>query len=165
MKQLLELLRAFVHERNWQQFHTPRNLATALMVEAAEVLELFQWDVDHATMETDSRKALLAEELADVAIYSLMLADRCEIDLNEAICEKIKVNALKYPVDKSFGRATKSPPRGRDGMGLFVDHSHNEVATKVVQNVLLQPCGLPAQKHFQDTVVSPVAMSRISSPG
>ena len=107
MEELIEQLRAFVRERDWEQFHTPRNLATALTVEAAELLEIFQWDRDNESVEDETRKQRVAEELADIGIYALLLADRYGIDFKKAIATKLRMNSEKYPVDKAKGRSTK----------------------------------------------------------
>lgn len=108
----LEALSAMVHElaveREWGQFHTPKNLATALSVEAAELLEPFQWLATGDGSElTDSARAAVRLEMADVLAYLLLLADRMDVDLYEALAEKIAINAKKYPVDKARGRSEK----------------------------------------------------------
>lgn len=108
----LEALRAMVHEfaveREWGQFHTPKNLATALSVEAAELLEPFQWLTTGDGSElADSARAAIRLEMADVLAYLLLLADRMDVDLYEALVEKIAINAKKYPVDKARGRSEK----------------------------------------------------------
>ncbi|MDD4168781.1 MAG: nucleotide pyrophosphohydrolase [Desulfotomaculaceae bacterium] len=92
----------FVAERYWKQFHTPKNLAISIAIEAAELMEIFQW-----SEENDLSAALYArveEELADVIIYSLALANATGMDLSGAVRKKNKKNALKYPVDKYLGR-------------------------------------------------------------
>jgi NTP pyrophosphatase (non-canonical NTP hydrolase) len=106
--QLAEALRAFAAERDWEQFHTPKNLAAALAVEAGEVLEHFQWltEEQSAALPPD-KKAEVAAELADVLLYLVRLADRAGIDLERAAWDKIALNAVKYPVDKARGSARK----------------------------------------------------------
>ncbi|MFZ6686972.1 nucleotide pyrophosphohydrolase [Undibacterium sp. SXout11W] len=101
-------LRSFAEERQWQQFHTPKNLASALVVEAAELLEPFQW-LGQGTKEELGAEQYVAvkHEMADVLSYLVMLADKLEIDLISATQEKIALNALKYPVDKVKGDARK----------------------------------------------------------
>lgn len=103
-------LREFADAREWERFHSPKNLATALAVEAAELLEPFQW-----LKEEESRQLVLypadyqrvREEIADVMIYLLRLADQLEIDLEQAVEEKIRKNAEKYPVSLARGNAVK----------------------------------------------------------
>lgn len=109
----LEALSAMVHEfaveREWGQFHTPKNLATALNVEAAELLEPFQWLATGDGGElTDSARAAVRLEMADVLAYLLLLANRLDVNLYDALAEKIAINGKKYPVDKARGRAEKS---------------------------------------------------------
>lgn len=101
-------LRQFVAERDWQQFHTPKNLASALSVEAAELLEPFQW-LQHGRASELGEQGLQAvrHELADVFNYLVMLADRLDVDLVEAAFEKIELNAMKYPIEKSRGTLKK----------------------------------------------------------
>ena len=93
----------FRDERDWAQFHSPKNLAMALSVEAGELLELFLWRDDAAPL----KKARISEEMADVLIYLLSLADVIEVDLEEAIEMKLVVNAKKYPADLVRGKAEK----------------------------------------------------------
>jgi NTP pyrophosphatase (non-canonical NTP hydrolase) len=105
-------LEAFARERDWEQFHSPKNLAMALAGEAGELLELFQWltQAESEAIDEDLRAAV-AHELADVMIYLLRLADRLDIDLDKAVVAKMKINAAKYPVALSKGKATKSTRR------------------------------------------------------
>lgn len=106
--QLRDELRKFAEERNWQQFHSPKNLAMALSVEAAELLELFQWKTEEETRSlSDADRARAREELADVFLYLISLADRLDLDLAAAASEKLTVNAEKYPIAKSFGTSRK----------------------------------------------------------
>jgi NTP pyrophosphatase (non-canonical NTP hydrolase) len=108
---LLELrdrLRVFAAERDWEQFHTPKNLAAALSVEAAELLEHFQWLTDAQSASLDpAKKARVAEELADVLLYLVRLADRLDVNLMDAAVAKIAANAAKYPVEKAKGSMRK----------------------------------------------------------
>jgi dCTP diphosphatase len=107
-------LRTFAQERDWEQFHTPKNLAMALSVEAGELLELFQWlTAEESRALTASRTAAerVQEELADVLIYLVRLADVLGVDLEAAVEAKLGVNARKYPVDLSRGNATKASRR------------------------------------------------------
>jgi dCTP diphosphatase len=103
-------LRAFAEERDWEQFHSPKNLAIALAVEAAELLEPFQWLREEESLNLERRPAdhaRVREEIADVLIYLLRLADRLDIDLELAVAEKMRRNADKYPVALAKGNAVK----------------------------------------------------------
>lgn len=101
-------LREFVDQRAWHPFHTPKNLASALSVEASELLEPFQW-LQHGRAEELGEAGLRAvkHEMADVLNYLVMLADKLDIDLLQATREKIELNAIKYPVEKAFGTLKK----------------------------------------------------------
>ena len=101
-------LRQFAIERDWEKFHSPKNLAMALTVEAAELLEHFQWLTDdHAGVLTGKRKVQVREELADVLIYLVRLADKLEVDLLAAASDKVAANAEKYPISKAKGNSRK----------------------------------------------------------
>ena len=100
---LKERLAAFNAERDWAQFHTPKDLAAALSVEAAELLELFLWSKPDAEVDL----VRVREELADVVITALNFANRLEIDVADAVEAKIALNAERYPVDRCRGRADK----------------------------------------------------------
>lgn len=106
---LKEQLRDFARERDWEQFHSPKNLAMALSVEAAELVEHFQWltEAQSQALAADKRE-LVAQELADVLLYLVRLADRLDIDLMDAAQRKIVLNAQKYPADKVRGSAKKA---------------------------------------------------------
>jgi NTP pyrophosphatase (non-canonical NTP hydrolase) len=100
MKALQTSLRAFAAQRNWQQFHTPKNLAMALMVEAAELAEIFQWMTPDQSLSARADKVLQArigEEMADVLIYLLQLADHTAVDIDHAVADKLLKNAQKHP--------------------------------------------------------------------
>jgi NTP pyrophosphatase (non-canonical NTP hydrolase) len=99
-EETLRALRNFVHERDWSQFHTPENLAKSISIEAAELLECFQWS-------SDSDQAAVLEELADVLTYCYLLADKLGQNPNELILKKLQVTAEKYPVAVSKGRSDK----------------------------------------------------------
>ena len=107
---LTSLVRAFATSRDWQQFHSARNLVLALVGETGELASEFQWISDdnivHALQDADKREAV-GSELADVFIYLLRLADVLEIDLSEELKKKITVNEKRYPVDKARGSAAK----------------------------------------------------------
>lgn len=101
-------LRRFAQERDWEQFHTAKNLAMALSVEAAEILEIFQWLTPEESLDfPKDKRDKLCREVADVLIYLIMLADRLHIDLLDAAHIKISENEIKYPVQKARGRADK----------------------------------------------------------
>ena len=91
----------FRDDRDWKQFHNPKDLAISISLEAAELLEVFQWSAEdlNCTQKIDKVK----EELADVVNYCILMADACNLDLDEIVCEKIKRNNEKYPVEKAFG--------------------------------------------------------------
>jgi dCTP diphosphatase len=108
MKELIEKLREFAKERDWEQFHSPKNLAMALSVEVAEIVEHFQWLTEDQSKNLPNDKLGEVEtELADTLIYLIRLADKLEIDLLAAAQSKIEVNEQKYPVDKAKGNAKK----------------------------------------------------------
>ena len=101
-------LRAFARERDWEQFHGPKNLAMALAVEASELMEHFQWLTAKQSEELPAAvKELVAAELADVFIYTVRLADRLGVELEPAVEAKIRVNAVRYPVEKCRGNTKK----------------------------------------------------------
>ena len=95
----------FRDDRNWLQFHTPKDLAISLNLEAAELLEVFQWS--GTDLECRDKLGRIREELADVLSYCILMADVCGLDLDEIMNEKIAQNQRKYPVEKSRGRAAK----------------------------------------------------------
>ena len=108
LQDLRTRINAFVAERDWTQFHTPKNLAMAMIVEAAELVEQFQWDTPAESQQLSSEKReAVAHELADTFVYLLRLAEVLEIDLIDAANKKIALNALKYPVDKARGSNAK----------------------------------------------------------
>jgi NTP pyrophosphatase (non-canonical NTP hydrolase) len=102
---LMEKLRKFRDDRDWAQFHVPKNLAISLQLEASEVLELFQWTLDNEIKPGSEGK--LGAELADVFYWTLMLADKHGIDLLAALDKKMIENEAKYPIDKAKGRSAK----------------------------------------------------------
>ena len=108
---LLELnkqINFFVEERDWDVFQTPKNLSMALIVEAAELVEHFQWmQPEESDSLTDDKKKKVAEELADILIYTVRLADRLGLDLEQSAKDKLTANLQKYPVEKARGNATK----------------------------------------------------------
>lgn len=95
----------FRDDRDWRQFHTPKDLAISMNLEAAEVLELFQWS--GADLDCAHKRDKLREELADVLSYCILMADVCGFDLDEIMNEKVTKNEAKYPVEKARGNAAK----------------------------------------------------------
>jgi len=108
IEDLKKRLEEFVTEREWEPFHSPKNLAMGLCSEAGELIEHFRWLSEDQSADLDDRQTeAVRRELADVQIYLLLLALRLDIDLLAATADKIEENAEKYPVDKSRGRALK----------------------------------------------------------
>ena len=108
LARLRAIVRQFVDERDWDQFHTPKNLSSALAVEAAELLEHFQWLKDGRAEELGPDKLVeVRHEMADVLVYLVRLADKLDVDLMAAVEEKMVLNRAKYPADKVRGDARK----------------------------------------------------------
>lgn len=105
IEQIIEALLKFRNERDWEQFHDSKNLATAISIEAAELNELFLWKTIKESEEVNKEK--LKEELADVFSFAFLLAEKHNLDVKQIILDKIKANAVKYPVDKAKGNAKK----------------------------------------------------------
>ena len=108
--ELRERVLAFVHERDWEQFHSPKNLSMALAAESGELMEHFLWADSQASLQVahdPKKRPGIEAEIADVVIYSLEFANICGIDLAAAIEAKMAANAKKYPVEKAKGRADK----------------------------------------------------------
>ena len=102
MKQeTIERIRKFSEDRDWDQFHSPANLAKSISIEANELLECFQWDEEHFDMQE------VKEELADVLVYCRNMLDKLELDEDEIVNEKLSQNEAKYPVEKAKGKADK----------------------------------------------------------
>jgi NTP pyrophosphatase (non-canonical NTP hydrolase) len=99
-QKVLDALQAFVAERDWAQFHTPENLAKSVSIEAAELLECFQWGA-----EADPKR--VREELADVLTYCILLADKIGADPDQLVLDKLEVTRKKYPVEKAKGSSAK----------------------------------------------------------
>ena len=115
IKEIQDKLAKFAEERDWDQFHSPKNLVMAITSEVGELNELFQWlTEEQSSLKDDSRKmAEIGQEIADVFIYLLRLADKLDIDIEEAVREKIEINANKYPAELSKGKATKYNKLGK----------------------------------------------------
>ena len=108
MDEVMQKIRTFRDERDWMQFHDPKNLAVSISIEAGELLEHFQWkNKAQVAKHIAENPSSIADEIADVAIYLFELADNLGIDLKSAIVAKLKKNAAKYPVEKARGVATK----------------------------------------------------------
>jgi NTP pyrophosphatase (non-canonical NTP hydrolase) len=105
--ELRDLVRQFVDERDWRQFHSPKNLSMAMAIEAAELMEHFQWITPEASRKISGepdRLCAVAEEIADVLCYVIAMANELDIDLSQAVHDKMLKNALKYPVAEFRGR-------------------------------------------------------------
>lgn len=100
MEELKEKIIEFQQERDWKKFHTPENLAKSISIEAAELLEHFQWNKEY-------NKDEVVDELADVLNYCILMADALNVDVKEIVLNKIEKNAIKYPIKKSKGKSTK----------------------------------------------------------
>jgi dCTP diphosphatase len=112
--ELREVVQRFVEERDWSQFHSPKNLSMALAIEAAELMEHFQWVTPEASREVANdpqRLAAVGEELSDVLCYCLALANALGLDLSDALRKKMVKNATKYPVETIRGRYGHDDPR------------------------------------------------------
>ena len=108
LRELAQALRRFADERDWDQFHAPKNLAMALSVEAAELLEHFQWlGEDESRRLPPEALAKVGEEMADVLLYLVRLADKLDVDLMREARVKLQLNARKYPVDRARGSSRK----------------------------------------------------------
>jgi len=101
-EEIIQALLKFRNERDWEQFHNPKDLALAINVEAGELLELFLWK-----KADDANVQMVKEELADVFAYAFLLADKYNFNVKDIVLEKIKKNGDKYPIDKSKGNAKK----------------------------------------------------------
>ncbi|MBE0638168.1 MAG: nucleotide pyrophosphohydrolase [Bacteroidales bacterium] len=105
IREITDRIVAFRNERNWEQFHNPKDLAIALSIEAAELNELFLWKNVDQIVQTD--REAVADELADVLVYALFLAQKFDFDVKEIIFNKMKKNAIKYPVEKARNLSLK----------------------------------------------------------
>src|SRR5262245_46663272 len=110
VRRIQQALRQFAAERDWEQYHTPKNLATALVCEAAELAEVFQWltpEQSAVAMEDAKQAEAIRHEIADVQIYLIRLADKLGVDLETVVDDKLAINASKYPIERARGNATK----------------------------------------------------------
>ena len=108
IRELTEAILRFRDERDWQQFHNPKDMAAAISIEAGELLEQFLWKTPpEAEERLSTHRGEIQDEVADIGIYLIELADNLGIDLGEAILQKMEKNAQKYPVEKAKGKHTK----------------------------------------------------------
>ena len=108
LQQVIDRIRKFRDERDWMQFHHPKDMAAGIAIEAAELMELFLWKSEQEQAEiVETKREQIAEELADIGMFLIELADNLDIDLLDAIEAKIEKNAKKYPVEKARGRSDK----------------------------------------------------------
>lgn len=108
---LLDKFNLFADERDWDQFHTIKNLSAALSVESSELLEIFQWATDQEINDwiknNSNKQQQIADEVADIFLYLLKIAQKTNVDIEQAVLAKMEKNAAKYPVEKSKGNAKK----------------------------------------------------------
>ena len=109
IEEIQKRLQKFAADRDWEKFHSPKNLTMALSVEVAELVEIFQWSNSGGLDEIENPKIRknIEEELADIFIYLLKISDKLNLDIEKTIHEKIEKNEKKYPIDKSFGSSKK----------------------------------------------------------
>jgi len=100
MKETKDKVIKFTHDRDWDQFHSPENLAKSISIEAGELLECFQWNSDY-------KKEEVVDELADIVNYCILLSDKLNVDLEEIVLNKLKKNEEKYPIEKAKGKSDK----------------------------------------------------------
>ena len=112
LEKIKNKINKFANDRNWDKFHTPKNLSMALSVEASELVEIFQWLTEEESRNLNSKDIESAkDEIADIFIYLIRISDRLDIDIEQSILNKIKKNEIKYPVDLSKDNATKYSKR------------------------------------------------------
>jgi len=108
LQTLKSAVRTFVKDREWEKYHTPRNLAESISIEASELLELFQWSLEEETSSLDSAKlSQLEDELADILVYCISLANVTNIDISTVVLNKMKRNEEKYPAERYRGTYSK----------------------------------------------------------
>ncbi len=109
IKKIQKKLRDFADERDWEQFHTPKNLSMALSVEASELLEIFQWQkAEEYKNATEEQKEMIKDEIADIFYYLVRISDKLDINIEEALLKKMKKNREKYPKELVKGKAIKN---------------------------------------------------------
>lgn len=118
LEALRSALRAFAAERDWDQFHSPKNISMALSVEVAELVEHFQWltEAESHTLPPETTEQV-AHEIADIQIYLVRLADKLGVDIDAAVTAKLEINERKYPADKARGSAAKYTRYERESKG------------------------------------------------
>lgn len=104
-EETIKKIMKFRDDRDWKQFHNPKDLAISISLEAAELLEIFQWS--GTDVARNEKKDKIAEELADVLVYCALMADTCELDMDEIVQKKMEMNSKKYPVEKAKGKSDK----------------------------------------------------------
>ncbi len=108
IEEMKKIVEEVVSERDWAQFHSAKNLSMALAAEAAELMEIFMWcDNKESSAVLEKKRTEVEHELADILIYALSFANRCDIDLASALLQKMELNKKKYPVDKARGKSDK----------------------------------------------------------
>ncbi len=107
IKGLIAKMLEFRDARDWKQFHTPKDVAISISLEAAELLEIFQWSGSDTSADSEEKVNKIKEELADIIMYSCLMASDLGLDINEIVTDKIALNNKKYPVEKAYGRADK----------------------------------------------------------
>ncbi|CAM4313341.1 nucleotide pyrophosphohydrolase [Erysipelothrix aquatica] len=103
--EIVDMIIKFRDDRNWQQFHNPKDLALSISLEAAELLEVFQWSGGDTSI--NGNKDRVQEELADILIYCVLMAEACGLDIEQLIKNKLLINSSKYPIEKSYGKKEK----------------------------------------------------------
>ena len=119
IKGLIEKIVAFRDARDWKQYHNPKDLAISISLEAAELLEVFQWSGSDTEADTEKKMDKIKEELADVIIYALLMGNDLGLDITEIVNKKLEENDKKYPVNKAYGKANK-----------YTDYQNDEGANK-----------------------------------
>lgn len=107
IKELTDEIVAFRDARDWKKFHNSKDMAISISLEAAELLEVFQWSGEDVEADTENKLSKIKEELADVLIYSLLMGHDLGFDISEIVKQKIDTNNRKYPVDKAYGKSDK----------------------------------------------------------
>ena len=142
----IEKILQFSTDRDWDQFHNEKDLASSIVLEASELFENFQWKTSDEALKTQS--AAINEEAADVLIYTVLLCHKLGIDMDDIILDKLQKNGLKYPVDRAYGSKVK--------------YTHLPGKPPVIGDVAVQPYSDPiAKDHFQHTLATPVPFSDI----
>ena len=115
IKELTEKIVAFRDARNWKQYHNPKDMAISISLEAAELLEVFQWSGSDTAADTEKKIAKVREELADVLIYAFLMGNDLDFDIFEIVSRKIDENNRKYPAEKAYVKADKYTAYTADG--------------------------------------------------